>query len=100
MEGLSDLLPHISGLPWVATFVLILLTLFCSKGIDAAIRWRRNTLELRQYMDGKTKEGYVALIEELKNRIIKLESDIGDVLGELRESRAAHTRCEVEQAAL
>lgn len=100
MDGLTDILPHIAGLPWVATFIVIVLTLLLNKGVDKLIGWRKASFEERQYEDGQTKEGYRALIEELKNRIVKLETDFREVIGELKDSRAAHSKCEVQQAEL
>lgn len=100
MDALTSIATAASGLPWWAAFVVAMATLAVTKGIDAAIRWRRSRLDERQYIDGETKAGYQALIEELKNRIDKLELAVGSALGELKDARLAHAKCEVEQAAL
>lgn len=111
MEGLTDILPHISGLPWVATFIIVLFTLACSKGIDALLKWRKSNLEERQYDDNETKMAREALVKELRERIEKLEKAI-DVLQTtyreeritssrlLSEERAAHAKCEISMAEL
>lgn len=91
---------NLSGVPWWAAFALMLLTFVATKGVDAILRVRKAKLEERQYEFGETKEGYQALIAELKEQVKELKGNVATVLAELREVRAAHINCEVGQAEL
>lgn len=98
MEWISGV--NLAGLPWWAVFVIALLTFAATKGIDALIRWRKNRMEERQYDDGQAKAWGEALIEELRNRIEKLEGIVEKQNGKLDTATAAHAKCEVEQERL
>ncbi|HEX7768141.1 MAG TPA: hypothetical protein VF443_15615 [Nitrospira sp.] len=100
MEWLADYGFSLSGIPWWAAFALAIATFFATKGIDAALKWRKANQEERQYEDGETKEGYKALIAELKEQVKELKGTHATILAELKEVRAAHINCEIGQAEL
>lgn len=100
MEWLSDYGFTLAGLPWWAGFVIALLTFTATKGIDAVLKLWKAKLEERQYEDGLTKEGYQALIADLKEQVKELKVNVQTVLAELKEVRAAHINCEIGHAEL
>ncbi len=91
---------RLDGVPWWAAFALMLLTFAATKGIDALIKLWKVKQEERQYADGQTKEGYVALIADLKEQVKELKGNVQSVLAELKDVRAAHINCEINHAEL
>lgn len=111
MDALSEIPHWLSGLPWQGTLVIAVITVLCTKGIDALLRWRKSQLEERQYDDGQTKAGYDALVEALNQRIDELAKEVAEVKREAREDRltasraladekAAHADCKIAVAEL
>ena len=100
MDGLSDILPHITNMPWVATLAVILSTILCTKGIDALLKWRRDCREERQYDDLQVQGAHNALEAELRKQIESLRSDFNEVLEELRQAKKEHFDCKIEQERL
>lgn len=89
-----------AGLPWPATLVVVIVTVFATKVVDGWLKIRKASFDEEQYRDGKTEEGYKALITELKQRIDKLETIVAKQSDKLDAAQAAHRKCEVEQAEL
>ena len=94
------MLPSLSGLPWYAAAAIIVLSVLCTKGIDALLKLRKSKLEERQYEDGQAKAAQDALVAELKEQVKELKADMSGMLSELKDVRTAHTKCEVQQAEL
>jgi chromosome segregation ATPase len=99
-EWLTQIFTAASGLPWWAMFVVILVTIACTKGIDAALKWKKAQFDERQYDGTEAREAREALVEELKDRIAKLETLCEQNSKMLHEANTAHAKCEVQQEAL
>ncbi len=89
-----------AGLPWWAAFIIILITVLATKGVDAYLKWRNANLDERKYDDGEAKTAREQLAKELKDRVEKLEKIAESQQSELSATHAAHAKCEVEQAKL
>jgi predicted ribosome quality control (RQC) complex YloA/Tae2 family protein len=99
-EWLTQIFTAASGLPWWAMFVVILVTIACTKGIDAALKWKKAQFDERQYDGTEAREAREALVTELKDRIEKLETLCQQNAKDLTDSHAAHAKCEIQQAEL
>ncbi len=80
--------------------VVLLIGAVARELVPAWLKWKGANLEERKYTDGETKEGYQALITDLKEQVKELKANVATVLSELKEVRAAHITCEVGQAEL
>lgn len=100
MEWFTSVAGSLSGLPWGAVLVVILVSIACTKGVDALIKVWKARREDRQYDHAHEKTGYDALVEELKNRIEKLEGVVEKQSDKLDAATKAHADCEVKHALL
>jgi chromosome segregation ATPase len=98
MEWITNIASY--GLPWWAVFIVILLTWLSTKGVDAWIKFRKTRLEERQYEDVQVREVHTALEAELRKQIEELRTDFRAVLEELKQARADHVDCKLEQERL
>jgi predicted nuclease with TOPRIM domain len=100
MEWFTTITPSLSGLPWWAVFVVVLVTIGLTKGVPALLKYLGFGFEREKYRDGLRKAERDALVEELRKRVDKLESLVDKTTGELNKAREAHSKCEIEQAKL
>jgi predicted nucleic acid-binding Zn-ribbon protein len=100
MEWFTNIASSLSGLPWWAILLVVLLSIACTKGIEALLRVWGFQLDWKKYTDAQQKVRDDALVEELKKRIDKLESIVDTQTNKLDIATAAHTKCEIEQERL
>lgn len=100
MEWFTNIASSLSGLPWWAVLIVVLLSIACTKGVDALLRIWGARLEEKKYDDAHEQTGYDALVAELKSRIEKLEGLVDKQADKLDAATKAHANCEVEQAKL
>lgn len=111
MEWFTDIAPSLTGLPWPAVFVVVLLTIGLTKGVTALLKYLGFGFEREKYRDGIKKQEHDALVEELKDRIDALAKEVSEVKQEAREDRltasrlladekAAHVECKIAVAEL
>lgn len=91
--------------------VSTLLTLACTKGVDALLKMRKakqeESMEDKKYEDGQealafqeARAAYDRLLKEVEARVIALETALTNVSAELKETRKEHVACQVEQERL
>ena len=100
MEWFTDIASSLSGLPWWAVLIVVLLSVALTKGVDALLKIWRAKLDERQYDDAHEKPAQDALVAELKGRIEKLEGLVDKQSDKLDATTRAHANCEVEQERL
>lgn len=100
MEWFTNIAPSLTGLPWPAVFIVVLLTIGLTKGVAALLKYLGFGFEREKYRDGLKKQERDALVQELTKRVDKLEALLEKTTTELEVARAAHSKCEVEQARL
>jgi hypothetical protein len=111
MDTVSDITTSLTGMPWYAAAFLILLSVLCTKGVDALLKLQRSRFEEQQYEDSEVKSAREALVQELKQRIEKLEQAISNMQAAyqaerisnssmLAEERAAHAKCQLDREQL
>jgi chromosome segregation ATPase len=100
MEWFTHIASSLSGLPWWAVLVVVLLSVALTKGVDALLKIWRAKLEERQYDDIHEKPAQDALVAELKGRIEKLEGLVDKQSDKLDAATKAHANCEIEQEKL
>lgn len=57
----------------IAAIISSVLTLLCTKGVDAYVRWRGTHQQDEQYRDQRVEKGYEFVISQLKERTSNLE---------------------------
>lgn len=67
-----------------------LLTLACTKGVDAYLRWRAADHKDTEYQDGKEQGAVDKLIGELQDQLTYVRSELVSVREELNAARLAH----------
>jgi len=111
MEWFTQIAGSLSGLPWWAVLIVVVLSVAATKGVDGLLRVLGFGFEREKYRDTKKKAEKDALVEELKDRIDKLEQALTDMQQSHNEERstaakalaaeqAAHARCRIEQEQL
>ena len=100
MEWFTSIASSLSGLPWWAVLLVVLLSIGFTKGVDAILKLMNFGMDKQKYEDAKHQIEEDALVAELKNRIDKLESIVEKTSAKLDVATAAHTKCEIEQERL
>lgn len=100
MEWFTNIASSLSGLPWWAVLIVVLLSVALTKGVDAVLKIWRAKLEERQYEDAHEKPAQDALVAALNDRIEKLERVVDKQSDKLDATTRAHANCEVEQEKL
>lgn len=97
MEWFTNLLPALNNLPWWVVALLIFFGMLLTKGFTVLQWWSGSRFEERKYDDAKEEKEHSALVDELRNRIEKLETDFRDALTELKQAKDDHVKCQLEQ---
>lgn len=111
MEWFPSIAGSLSGLPWWAILLVVLLSVAATKGVDGLLKLWRFGFEREQYQDKICHEEESALVDALKDRIDALEKTLSSIQVEFREERvaaakllaaeqAAHAKCQIEQESL
>jgi chromosome segregation ATPase len=100
MEWFTSIASSLSGLPWWAVLLVVLLSIGFTKGVEALLRVWGVQFDWKKYSDAQHKVKEDALVEELKKRIDKLETIVTKAGEELKTATAAHLKCEIEQERL
>jgi hypothetical protein len=88
----------LTGIPWWAVFILMLLTFLATKGVDGVLKIWTFIFDREKYYDLQKKVGEDALVSELREQVKTLRTDMALILTELKDTRSAHGKCEIEQA--
>jgi hypothetical protein len=111
MDWFTSIAGSLSGLPWWAVLLVVLLSVLATKGVDGFLKVWGFGFERQKYQDAREDKEHDALVDELKDRIVKLESAIDSIQKSfseermtaarlLAEEKAAHTKCQLEQESL
>lgn len=111
MEWFAQIAGSLSGLPWWAVLLVVVLSVGATKGIDGCLKLLRFWFEREKYQDKICHEEESELVRSLNERIDKLEKALTDLQRESREERiaaasllaaeqAAHAKCQIEQEQL
>lgn len=100
MEWFTSIASSLSGLPWWAVLLVVLLSVALTKGVEAVLRVWGFQFDWKKYTDAQRKVKEDALVAELKLRIDKLEAAITRANEKLDTATAAHLKCEIEQERL
>lgn len=111
MEWITHITAAMLKLPWPAAVMVILALWAAREGVPALLKLLGFGFEREKYKDAQKAKEHDALVDELKDRIEKLEELLASIQHDQREERvasakalasevAAHAQCQIQQEAL